>query len=115
MSSHMSRTTMLAAAGIDKSVTSVFCIVWAFFLMSCLTEPVAAGGDVCPVRQVLVLHSYSCNTKWTKSVMDGIESVLERYEGKIGLDVEYMDTTAATMTIFLLSTGTRPSISSMKS
>ncbi len=93
MSSHMNGTTTLAATGRDKSVTSVFYIILlTFFLMSCLSQPVAAVGKGGSVRQVLVLHSYNVNTQWTKSVMDGIESAFERYEGTIKLDVEYMDT-----------------------
>jgi len=92
MYSRMNKTSTLRSVCMGKAATSIFYVVWTFFLVSCLSQPVVAAGKAGPVRQVLVLHSYNVNSQWTKSVMDGIESALEQYEGTVRLDVEYMDT-----------------------
>jgi len=62
----------------------------AAFISLCLlsTDVTAKSFDT---SRVLVLHSYHPTYRWTGFIMQGIESVLEPYEGKIIVDVEYMD------------------------
>ncbi|MDD2390900.1 MAG: ABC transporter substrate binding protein [Desulfobacterales bacterium] len=45
-----------------------------------------------PEKTVLILHSYHVNYKWTREVMSGIRSVLNKDGEPVELYVEYMDT-----------------------
>ena len=68
----------------DKTV--IFLAIFALF--TCLAD----GAEPDHVRKVLVLNSYHPTHDWTETVVKGVESTLQQYEGKIEMDIGYMDT-----------------------
>jgi len=74
----------------NKTTKTKFIII--VILALCSVSVCKADAEEKPFKQILVLHSYSLDTEWTRDVMEGIRSVLPKYHGSIRLDVEYMDT-----------------------
>ncbi len=68
----------------DKAV--IFLAIFGLF--TCLTD----GAQASHIRRVLILNSYHPTYEWTETVVNGVESTLQQYEGKVEIDIEYMDT-----------------------
>jgi len=66
-------------------------VLWImiFVLIFLLTADFAYGRRH---RRGLVVYSYRSTSRWARKFAEGIESALERYPYRVGLDVEYLDT-----------------------
>jgi hypothetical protein len=77
------------------AMTRRFSVIFALVCFLMGYPPLSTLADekeVAPVKRMLVLNSYHPNYEWGRSVMGGIESVLDNTDIDVLCSYEYMDT-----------------------
>ncbi len=72
-----------------KTSASLLIMVFSVLSVPNIKTAVAESSDV---QKILVLNSYHPTYPWTQTSLEGIKSVLDPYEDRFRLDIEYMNT-----------------------